>query len=373
MTTVHPLRLRMTLWWRTWWRKLRRLPWPQLVEVLRLVGLLGLVTALAEPSLAAEPARALPPAPAVVAAAPAPGDCTAPITSDALARDLAFLASPALDGRAPASDGDRATQGFLAERFRCLGLRGIGEAATGPPRYQQPFALPGAAPGAVTSNLIALLPGSDPDPAIAAQIILVLAHHDHLGAGHLGANDNASGTAALLALAAALPRDQLRRTVAFAALAAEEAGLLGSSFLLAHPPRDLPLDRIVQVVNLDMIGSYSAKKKVHVFGAFRGLPATSALQRLTATAPRTRFALGGHSVRGDHLGFCQLGIPYAFFWTPDPRCYHQRCDTADRIDLPHLTDIARVAAALVEGLATSDEDLAASRRELGCGVPGQKR
>lgn len=382
MTTVHPLRLRMALWWRT----LRRLPWPQLLEVLRLVGLLGLVTALAEPAVAAPPSASAPSRPAARPPAPPPtlqdmtapaaGACAATVTAEALARDLAFFASPALDGRAAGSDGDRATQQALVDRFGCLGLTAAGDRDDGGGGYLQRFPLSGApvvARRQTTANVIGYYPGTHPDPAIASQIVLVLAHHDHLGEGHLGANDNASGLAAMLAVAAALPRDQLDRTVAFAALGAEELGLVGSSFYLAHPPAALPLERVVQVINLDMIGSYSSKQRVSVFGAFRGLPATSALQRLQRRAPKTRFALGGHSTRGDHLGFCELGIPYAFFWTPDARCYHRRCDTAARVDLPHLTAIADVVAELVANLAGSEEDLLAARQRLGCGAASAER
>jgi hypothetical protein len=56
-----------------------------------------------------------------------------------------------------------------------------------------------------------------------------------------------------------------------------------------------------------------------------------------------------------------------FFWTPDQRCYHEACDTADNIDLPRMADIANLAGDLAWGLAQSETDLAASRKKLGCG------
>lgn len=336
---------------------------------------LALVLGLPRPTLAA-PAPPAPTAPTAPTATQAAEGCTrdeAPFSEAAMRRDVALLAAPALDGRAPGSPGDVAARAYLAARFRCFGLTPAGDGGG----FEQGFVPAGPAGAAqTTANLVGYLPGSgvrgdggdgSVDEALAAQIILVTAHHDHLGDGHLGANDNASGTAALLAVAQALAaRGGASRTIAFAAFGAEELGLVGSSFYLAHPPAALPLDRVVQIINLDMIGSYSSKKRVHAFGAFAKLPATKLLQRLDDDAPRTRFSIGGHSVRGDHHGFCARGIPYVFFWTPDARCYHRRCDTAERVDYPHLADIAAVAGALVQQLGDADDDLAASRARHGC-------
>jgi hypothetical protein len=56
-----------------------------------------------------------------------------------------------------------------------------------------------------------------------------------------------------------------------------------------------------------------------------------------------------------------------FFWTPDGRCYHETCDTADKIDLPHYAEIAHLAGDLVDKLAATDVDLTASRDRRGCG------
>lgn len=266
-----------------------------------------------------------------------------PFAPAALLADIQALADPALDGRAPGSNGDLAARGHVAARLGCLGLLPGADAGG----YEQAFSLTIGATGA-TANLVALLPAEDP----AAEHVLVMAHHDHLGAGHLGANDNASGVAALLAVAQALAASgPHHRTIAFVAFGAEEQGLLGSAHYLAAPPAALPLARLRHVINLDMIGSHSSRRRVHVFGARAGQAGTAHLQKLVRAYPRTRFVIGGESVRGDHHGFAELGIPYAFFWTPDARCYHRRCDTASRIDAKGLSDIAKVAAALVAHLA----------------------
>jgi Peptidase family M28 len=316
-------------------------------------------TAATSPAVApVAPAPATAAAAAPPAAPPPPPSCVddgAPYAIDDLRARVSLLAAPKLDGRAPGTDGDRAARAHIVERFRCLGLTAGGAGGS----YEQPFD--------DTANVIGLIPGSD--PKVGAEIILVGAHHDHLGGGMLGANDNASGVAALLAVAQGVRRAGApRRTIAFVTYGAEERGLVGSLHLVANPPPPLPLDKIVEVINLDMVGSHASANAVYAFGAFPKLPARAILAELARKYPKLNVPLGGHSVRGDHLGFCQQGIPYVFFWTPDRRCYHEKCDTADRLDYPRMADIAQLAGGLVQRLADTDVDLAAAKARAGCGA-----
>lgn len=270
---------------------------------------------------------------------------------------LEALAAPALDGRASGTAGDRAARALIAERFRCLGLEPAGDGDG----YEQAFR---DGNGAATANVVGLIRGSSkPD-----EIVLVGAHHDHLGGGHLGANDNASGVVGLLALAQAVAQRETRpaRTIAFVTFGAEEQGLVGSQHFVANPPPAVPLAGVVQIINLDMIGTHASKRAVYAFGAFAKQPARKLLDKLGRKFPKVRLGLGGHSVRGDHLGFCKQRIPYVFFWTPDRRCYHETCDTADQLDYARMADIARIADGLAVGLADSGADLAASKRAIGC-------
>lgn len=82
----------------------------------------------------------------------------------------------------------------------------------------------------------------------------------------------------------------------------------------------------------------------------------------SADSPRA----GGRGAGSDHVAFCRAGIPYVFFWTPDRRCYHARCDTVDQLDVLHLGEIASFAGALVARLSESPGDLAGSRGRLDC-------
>ena len=190
------------------------------------------------------------------------------------------------------------------------------------------------------------------------------AHHDHLGKKHLGANDDASGIAALLAIADALHATTPRRTIVFAAWGAEEAGELGSEYFVAHPT--IELADVVEYINLNMVGSYRSRKLVAAMGTFAKLPARALLQAAMKSFPKLSVGLGGRAERSDHEAFCKQGIPYVFFWTPDARCYHGTCDTADKLDYAHMSRIAALAGDLTWALSETTTDLAASRTKLGC-------
>jgi hypothetical protein len=283
---------------------------------------------------------------------------------------VAFLASKELDGRVPGTDGDQQARAFVAEKFRCLGL-----APAGPERSREKlaavkaidFELPFEAAGKDTANVVGVVKGSDPD--LADEIIFVGAHHDHEGKGHLGANDNASGVVALLAVAQAIQQrtTKPKRTIVFATFGGEELGMLGSYHLAANPPEGLPIAKIVQFINLDMVGSHAAKQYVAALGVHSKLAARKPLEKLAKKFPKLNVAIGGTARGSDFLPYCKLGVPYAFFWTPDPRCYHKLCDTADKLDYPRMVDIAALAGALTETLADSDDDLLAVRTQRKCG------
>ncbi|HEX5064208.1 MAG TPA: M28 family peptidase, partial [Kofleriaceae bacterium] len=154
---------------------------------------------------------------------------------------------------------------------------------------------------------------------------------------------------------------------AFATWGAEEQGMIGSTFFAANPPDALPTGKIVQYINLDMVGSHKSKGFVAAMGTFAKQPARKLLDKQVKAFPKLHVGLGGRAARSDHSPFCKLGIPYVFFWTPDAKCYHEGCDTAEKIDLPRMADIAALAGDLAWSLANGDTDLAASRTKLGCG------
>lgn len=287
-------------------------------------------------------------------AGPEPEGCDEDAYSeDALTADLAYLASPELDGRAPGSAGDEAARDFVARRFECLGLRETGTSDG----YQQPFT---SDDGYETANVLGMIPGNG--AGVSDESIVLTAHLDHFGDGYLGANDNASGLTALLAIAGDLSASDARpdRNIVFAAVGSEETGFEGSSYLMHHVPSEIERDRIVYDVNMDMVGSYTDSETLYIFGAYSGTPGRAAVKAHKDEHPQLDLSMGEGSTESDNYSFCEWDIPYLFFWTDDPECYHRRCDTSARIDFEGMTEIAPLIGDVSLELANSDDDLAES-------------
>ncbi|OLB05066.1 MAG: hypothetical protein AUH06_10710 [Gemmatimonadetes bacterium 13_2_20CM_69_27] len=168
-----------------------------------------------------------------------------------------------------------------------------------------------------SENVVAKLPGSD--PTLAKQVVLFTAHWDHKGIGPVihgdsiynGAEDNASGVAALLAAAQALTQvaPRPRRTLLFVATTAEESGLLGSEAYVASPL--VPLERTAAVLNLDVANVRGATRDIDALGIDRStlgamFQAAAKLESLTVIhEPDVR----GSFYRSDHFPFARAGVP----------------------------------------------------------------
>ena len=166
------------------------------------------------------------------------------------------LADDRLEGRGTPSVGLDEAAKFIEEYFVAQGLQPMPGAAG----FQQRFECGRRGRPGPSSNVLAMLPGRD--KALAHEMVVVSAHYDHLGHDedadgdgiYNGANDNASGVAAVMAVAKALTAAPTppRRSVVFMTFCGEELGLLGSKYYVEHPLR--PLEDTVAVVNLEMLG-----------------------------------------------------------------------------------------------------------------------
>lgn len=275
-------------------------------------------------------------------------DRSDPYNLTALVPDVDWLSAPELDGRSPGSVGDELASDFLAARFECLGLTPF----EGSLDFKQLFT---TSEGVSTTNVVGMLQVET--GALADEVIVVSAHYDHLGGGYLGANDNASGVSALLAIADDfVHRMELpARTVVFAAFGAEELGFEGSEAFMSSPPAGFSPDAVVYNINLDMVGTYNLTETLYVLGSFANTPGRAAVEALAEEHPGLELELGDESSESDHASFCTRGIPYLFFWTEDEECYHETCDTADRIDFVSLGDLALLVADTTWELASSSK------------------
>ena len=206
-------------------------------------------------------------------------------------------------------------------------------------------------------NVAGWWPGSD--PLLAREAIVLTAHYDHVGedsSGEVfnGADDNASGTAALMALAEALAEyGPLRRSVLLLWVSAEEKGLLGSEAWTKDPW--LPDGaRAVCNVNIDMVGR-NAPDSLYITPT-REHRAYNGLTRLAETwAAAEGFGPLGSAddywERSDHANFEQhLGIPVAFLFAEVHEDYHQPTDTADKIDSDKIRRVTRLVLRMLDGL-----------------------
>ena len=217
-------------------------------------------------------------------------------------------------------------------------------------------------------NVVAMLPGTD--PALADQYIVVGAHFDHLGWGgegsldpdahqiHNGADDNASGTAALLDIAQRLasgPRPA--RSVVFIAFTGEEKGLWGSAHFVSDPTVDL--SDAVAMLNLDMVGRLTGNT-VTVFGTGTAQEweqvANAANARLTDPL-KLAFSPDGYGP-SDHASFTATGIPVLHFFTNTHVDYHRPSDDWQKIDGQGIDRIAELAANIARDLAGGDDRVA---------------
>ena len=211
------------------------------------------------------------------------------------------------------------------------------------------------------ANVIGILPGSD--PALRHEHVVLTAHLDGLGlalgggseAERIlnGADDNASGTAAVLEVARALASSNVRprRSIVFAVVSGEERGLWGSDWLSGRPP--VPASQIVANLNADMIGRAPGSSLVYVFG-MDASPLGAHLRGVLAAHPELRLRTGGEAVvearfpgqmlgrRSDHASFVRRGIPALAFFTGLHDDYHAPGDDADRVDHDAVARIARL-------------------------------
>jgi len=193
------------------------------------------------------------------------------------------------------------------------------------------------------ANVAGLLAGSDPD--LAREYVVIGAHYDHLGSGgptslsadrrpaiHPGADDNASGTAGLIALARRLeegPRP--RRSILFLAFSGEELGLVGSTHYVRHPL--VPLDRTVAMLNMDMIGRLR-ENRLAVIGTGTSSAWPPLLEDLNREA---RFRLISNDEpfgASDQHSFYLGGVPVLSFFTGKHPDYHTPGDTAEKLNRP---------------------------------------
>lgn len=276
------------------------------------------------------------------AALPEPSrDVLLGISSADIQAHVDFLASDELAGRYARSEEALVAAKYIADQFEAAGLEPFGDDAT----WFQAIGV-GFAP-----NVVALVRGESP------HAVVITAHYDHLKPKQMGedrifngADDNASGTAALLEVAQAIAglEDRPPRTVVFVAFSAEEGGLLGAHYFVENAP--IALSEIVGNINMDMVSRGEERLifcepgpgSEHLIAAMERWKGSVGLDVRVGVHPEWL-------TQSDHYAFIKRDVPAVYFGVEDHVDYHRVSDHADKI-LPALTE--RVAR-LVFLMATS--------------------
>lgn len=280
------------------------------------------------------------------------------------------LADDSMEGRLTGSPGGARAARFIANEMKAIGLRPMGDsgyyqrvpvAATDSGITLRASFSDGAFGRHETAfNVVALLKGSD--PKLAGEVVVVDAHYDHLGIGapvagdsiYNGADDDASGTVSVLAVAKALASGpHPKRSILFVLTTGEEEGLLGTSWLLAHFP--LSLDSVVANLETEMIGRPDS------LAGGPGKAWLTGYDRSTmgAMLARAHIAIVGDPrpsqhffERSDNIAFAERGIPAHTLSSFDLHAdYHQPSDDLSRIDFAHMTAVINSAVRAVRLLA----------------------
>jgi len=289
------------------------------------------------------------------------------IQAKSLAENVSFLAHPKMRGRGTLDSGYELPSAYLAKEMERLQLRPFGDGQKTNRSYLQEFSfthlmvLP-----AKTRNVLGLLESKTK----TEEIIIIGAHYDHLGINkkgeiYHGADDNASGVAAVLAIAQALKiyrerGGELKRSVLFAFWGAEELGLAGSRHFAKHLTEGVKLENIIAVINFDMIGRSQNNQLAVITNPegrllrqvcpelFIANELANKNSELKLIYQDPRFQQHFAFYRSDHYSFFLASpagkkIPALFYNTGLHPDYHQPTDTPEKINYEALEKISKHA------------------------------
>lgn len=293
--------------------------------------------------------------------------------------DIVYLASDALEGRGTGTPGNDSAAAYIAREYAKLGLvkisrsvscpqmrPGVRECVVGRASYSQYFSAHSAAAAHAglpaelpTQNVVAELPGTD--PAVRSQYVVIGAHYDHLGRSAFdamdpeakdairhGADDNASGTAAVLELARRFHAHPARRPILFVNFSGEELGDLGSEYFVGNSP--VPVDSIDAMLNFDMVGRLRNDKLI-VYGVATATEMRGIVDSANTVAPLTIDPVGDGFGPSDHASFYGKKVPVLHFFTDMHEDYHRATDVSSKVNVPGEVRVIEYAERIAREIA----------------------
>ena len=258
---------------------------------------------------------------------------------DRLREHAIELSSAEFQGRGLGTNGIDLAGQYIAEQFRAAGLQPLNGI------YSQEWSQSVAGKDNVKmANIVGMIPGVN--RSLSGEPLIIGAHYDHLGIDaqsgrHFpGADDNAAGIAALIEVASQLVRAFTpQRPILFVAFSGEESGLLGSQYFVDNPPTGFESRDFYAMINLDAVGRLNGRD-LQVF-------ATDSAYEWPFMAQGIGFTIGVNSTfpantiaSSDHVSFLNAGIPAIHLFSGVHEDYHQLSDSADKLDLAGMADVA---------------------------------
>ena len=285
------------------------------------------------------------------------------IKAEEFKEHIEFLASDELEGRYPGSRGNELAQKYIARCFKKFRLKRINK------KFFQPFTALRRQDSLriETNNIVGFIEGND--PLLKNEFIVLGAHYDHLGWGgkntgsknkdtsaiHNGADDNASGSAALLEIAQELSKNKkkLKRSVIIIAFGAEEFGLQGSKFFVDNLP--VKKDAIKVMINMDMVGRLNDEKHLYMGGAGT-FPGGVELMKEQGEGSGLNLIIHAGGVGGsDHVSFYKNNISAIGMHTGGHPEYHLPSDDVELINHQGAELVSRYIYKVIMSLSQRQE------------------
>jgi len=271
---------------------------------------------------------------------------TTPTNTDQSIKDIKILSSDAFEGRKTGTKGGEMAREYIGRRFKEIGLKSFPAINN----YQQPFTFAGIDDPTINGkNMIGFIPG------VSKRIIVISAHYDHLGIinGNLynGADDNASGVAGMLKIAAHYSRSKPNYTLVFAAFDAEEFGRKGSEYFVDHLPIDIK--RIKLDINLDMI-SHNDKGELYASGTFKNpqlknyIGSANPDLKILFGHDNPKYGIDDWTNQSDQSAFNAKNIPFVYFGVEDHKDYHKSTDKFENINQQFFLNAANGILEIVD-------------------------
>jgi Zn-dependent M28 family amino/carboxypeptidase len=250
-----------------------------------------------------------------------------------LLKDLQVLSADDMQGRRAGTEGGAKARAYVIERFKASGILPIGTS------YESPFTFTSGRGEAATERKAVNVIGHIPGTREPGKYLVITAHYDHIGVTNgvifNGADDNASGTAALFAIASYFKANPPAHSLMFVAFDAEESGLRGARHFVAQPPVDAAA--LLLNINMDMIGR-DANNLLYVSGTHSQPTLKPVIESVASKASITlkmghddpaQKDIENWTGSSDHAPFCQAKIPCLYFGVEDFENHHKATDKYD--------------------------------------------